>query len=132
VSRVKVFFSQFLIDILPLGSESVDPHIFAESDPGSQNVADPKHWFELWKKVVSWFTCDCIDLQWLVYSVRGSEPDASRQYPGQRYIRPWDNSLCTELEPGTESRIQKKPRTGWFSFWLILLVWIKFLLGLII
>ena len=48
------FFSQFLIDILPLGSESVVPHIFAESDPGSQNVADPKHWFELWKKVYLW------------------------------------------------------------------------------
>ena len=38
------FFWQFLIDILPLGSESVDPHIFADPDPGSQNLADPKHW----------------------------------------------------------------------------------------
>ena len=36
----KVFLS-FLVDILPLGSGSVDPHIFAGPDPGSQNVADP-------------------------------------------------------------------------------------------
>ena len=35
---VKVFFA-FLVDILPLGSRSVDP------DPGSQNIPDPKHWF---------------------------------------------------------------------------------------
>ena len=45
----KVFFLQFLVDILPLGSGSVDPHIFADPDPGSQNLADPtdpdpKHW----------------------------------------------------------------------------------------
>ena len=44
-------FLQFLIDILPLGSGSVDLHIFADPDPGSQNLADPtdpdpKHWFE--------------------------------------------------------------------------------------
>ena len=32
---------QFMIDILPLGSESVDSHIFVDTDPGSQNVADP-------------------------------------------------------------------------------------------
>ena len=34
---------QFLVDILPLGSGSVDPYIFAEPDPdpGSQNLADP-------------------------------------------------------------------------------------------
>ena len=42
------FFLQFLVDILPLGSGSVDPHIFADPDPGSQNRADPnpdpKHW----------------------------------------------------------------------------------------
>jgi len=40
---------QFLVDILPLESGSVDPHIFADPDPGSQNLADPmdpdpKHW----------------------------------------------------------------------------------------
>ena len=40
---------QFLVDILPFGPGSVDPHIFAEPDPGSQNLADPmdpdpKHW----------------------------------------------------------------------------------------
>jgi len=33
---------QFLIDILPLGSGSVDPHIFADPDPGNQNIADAK------------------------------------------------------------------------------------------
>jgi hypothetical protein len=32
---------EFLVDILPLGSGSVDPHIFADPDPGSQNLADP-------------------------------------------------------------------------------------------
>ena len=50
----KIFFLlQFLVDILPLGSGSVDPHIFADPDPGSQNLADPtdpdpdpKHCFE--------------------------------------------------------------------------------------
>ena len=41
---------EFLVDILPLGSGYVDPHIFADPDPGSQNLADPtdpdpKHWF---------------------------------------------------------------------------------------
>jgi len=30
-----------LVDILPIGSGSVDPHIFADPDPGSQNLADP-------------------------------------------------------------------------------------------
>jgi len=40
---------QFLVDILPLGSGSVGLHIFADPDPGSQNLADPKdpdpkHW----------------------------------------------------------------------------------------
>ena len=40
---------QFLVDILHLGSGYVDPHIFADPDPGSQNLADPtdpdpKHW----------------------------------------------------------------------------------------
>ena len=32
---------RFLFDILPTGSEAVDPHIFADPDPRSQNVADP-------------------------------------------------------------------------------------------
>ena len=31
-------FVQFLVDILPLGSGSVDPHIFADPDPGRQNI----------------------------------------------------------------------------------------------
>jgi len=35
---------QFLVDILPLASGSVDPHIFADQDPGRQNLPDPKHW----------------------------------------------------------------------------------------
>ena len=37
------FFFAVLVDILPLGSGSVDPHIFADPDPvpGSQNLADP-------------------------------------------------------------------------------------------
>ena len=35
------FFLQFLVDILPLESGSVDPHIFADPDPGSQNLTDP-------------------------------------------------------------------------------------------
>ena len=37
----KYFFLQFLVDILPLGFGSVDPHIFADPDPRSQNLADP-------------------------------------------------------------------------------------------
>ena len=32
----KIFFFQFLVDIFPLGSGSVDLHIFADPDPGSQ------------------------------------------------------------------------------------------------
>ena len=40
VFRVNFFLLQNLIDILPLGSGSVDPHIFADPDPGSQNLAD--------------------------------------------------------------------------------------------
>ena len=41
--RVNFFLLQFLVDILPLGSGSVDTHIFADPDPdpGSQNLADP-------------------------------------------------------------------------------------------
>ena len=34
-------FVQFLVDILPLGSVSVDPPIFAGPNPESQNLADP-------------------------------------------------------------------------------------------
>ena len=38
--RSKKLFLQFFVDILPLGSGSVDPHIFANPDPnpGSQNL----------------------------------------------------------------------------------------------
>jgi len=46
----KGFFLQFLVDILPLGSGSVDPHIYADPDPGSQILADPtdpKHCLEV-------------------------------------------------------------------------------------
>jgi len=41
--REKKIFLQFLVDILPLKSGSVDPHIFADPDPDpeSQNLADP-------------------------------------------------------------------------------------------
>ena len=43
VLRVIFFFLQFMVDILPLGSGSVGPNIFADPDPdpGSQNLADP-------------------------------------------------------------------------------------------
>ena len=41
VLRVNFFLLQFLVDILAFGSESVDPHIFSDPDPGSQNLADP-------------------------------------------------------------------------------------------
>jgi len=41
VLGVKKLFLQFLVDILLLGSGSVDPHILADPDPGSQNLADP-------------------------------------------------------------------------------------------
>ena len=50
----KNFFLQFLVDILPLESGSVDPHIFADPDPETQNLVDPtdldpdpKHWLPL-------------------------------------------------------------------------------------
>ena len=38
-----------MVDILPLGSGSVDPQTNADPDPGNQNIADPtdpvrKHW----------------------------------------------------------------------------------------
>ena len=53
VLEVKKMFLQFLFDILLLQSGSVDPDIFADPDPGSQNLADPtnpdpdtKHWTE--------------------------------------------------------------------------------------
>ena len=40
-------FLQFLVDTLPIGSGSVDPHILADShifaNPGSQNIAEPTH-----------------------------------------------------------------------------------------
>jgi len=37
----KFFFLQFLVDISIYGS--VNPHIFADPDPGRQNLADPNH-----------------------------------------------------------------------------------------
>ena len=40
VLSAKDFFAVFA-DILTFGSGSVDPHTFADPDPGSQNVADP-------------------------------------------------------------------------------------------
>ena len=40
--RVKSsLFLQLFVDIFPLGSGSVDPHIFADPDPGSQHLTDP-------------------------------------------------------------------------------------------
>ena len=67
VLRVKSFLLQFLVDIFPLGSGSVDPHIFADSDPASQNIVDPtdpdpKHCLQ----VVA-FT-DFLSLELLVFS----------------------------------------------------------------
>ena len=35
------FFLQVLVNILLLGFRSVEPYIFADPDPGSQNLADP-------------------------------------------------------------------------------------------
>ena len=37
----KRFLFQLFVDILTLESGSVDPHIFADPDPGSQYVEDP-------------------------------------------------------------------------------------------
>ena len=41
--RSKRVFLQFLVDILPLESDFLDPHIFADADPDpeSQNLEDP-------------------------------------------------------------------------------------------
>ena len=33
---------------LPLKSGSVHPHISADPDPGSKNLADPKQWVYIW------------------------------------------------------------------------------------
>ena len=38
VLGVNKFFLQFLVDILPLGSGSMDPHIFADPDPGIKKL----------------------------------------------------------------------------------------------
>ena len=59
---------QFLVDILPLGSGYVDPHIFADPDSGSQNLGDPtdpdpKHCLEHEQVptiYVSVYLCICI------------------------------------------------------------------------
>ena len=40
VLSVKHWFLKIFVDILPLGSGCVDPHIFADPDPRSQNLAD--------------------------------------------------------------------------------------------
>ena len=42
-NRSGYFCFQFLVNILVpwTGSEFVDPYIFADADPGSQNVAEP-------------------------------------------------------------------------------------------
>ena len=37
----KFFFAVFGRYFIPLGSGSIDPHIFADPDAGSQNLADP-------------------------------------------------------------------------------------------
>jgi len=55
VLGVKKFFLKFLVDILLLGSGSANPHIFADPDSGSQNLADPtdpdpKHWYQACKQ----------------------------------------------------------------------------------
>ena len=39
VLRVKKDFLQFLVDILFLGSRFLDPYIFADPEPGSQNLS---------------------------------------------------------------------------------------------
>ena len=41
--ETKSVFFAVLVDILPFGSGSVDPHISVDSDlyPGSQNLVDP-------------------------------------------------------------------------------------------
>ena len=40
-SGLRAKYLQFLVDTLTLETGSVDPHFFADPDPGSQNVADP-------------------------------------------------------------------------------------------
>jgi len=39
--RVKKLFLQFFVDIFPLESRFMDLYIFADPDPGTQNLADP-------------------------------------------------------------------------------------------
>ena len=52
----------FLVDSLPLGSGFLDPHIFADPDPGSQNVADPtepdpKHCKNIMSRIITQGSC---------------------------------------------------------------------------
>jgi len=60
------FFFSSLVDFLPLGSGFVDLHIFADPDPGNQNLADPdpKHWLVGWFLfvwLVGWLVCWLVD-----------------------------------------------------------------------
>jgi len=52
-----LFSSSFGLIFYPIGSGSVDHHIFVDPDPGSKNFAepmdpDPKHWNE---EIAIWF-----------------------------------------------------------------------------
>ena len=66
VLGVNKFFFQFLLDILPPGSGSVDPHIFADpdpdSDPGKKNV------------LIIFFTIDIMKLFTHPKKVQGIKP----------------------------------------------------------
>ena len=73
-------FLQFLVDILTIGSGSVDPHIFADPDPGSQNFVDstdpdPKHWrkyIKFWISRVEKYEKLVFDVHFLMFSPRSS------------------------------------------------------------
>ena len=39
--QIWVLKQKFFVDIFTIGSGSVDPHILADPEPGSHNVADP-------------------------------------------------------------------------------------------
>ena len=53
-SESKDYCLQFLIDILPHVSGSVEPHIYWDPNPGSQNVANPTDPAPMHKPLYIW------------------------------------------------------------------------------
>ena len=61
VKILRRFLFVALVDILPIGSGSMDPHIFADPDQGSQNVMDLSKRFLF--AVFGWYLAPWIRIQ---------------------------------------------------------------------